>query len=115
MKVGDYIAKQPVPQKEILQKLRRLIFAVNPKIFEEIKMGVPWYEGKFYLVGLKDHVNLGIAYAPFLEKYKEVVKGKGQYMRHIKFRDLSDINEARLIELIKETDKVYKNPHPKEK
>ncbi len=41
-KVGDYIAKQKSPQKEICKKLRSLILKTFPKIKEEFKMGVPW-------------------------------------------------------------------------
>ena len=35
----------------------------NPieKIKESIKMGVAWYEGMYYIVGLKDSVNLGFS------------------------------------------------------
>ena len=60
-KVEEYIEKQELPQREILLKLRDLIFKTFSNIKEEFKMGVPWYEEKFYLVALRDHVNLGFA------------------------------------------------------
>ena len=91
MSVDEYIKKQKSPQKEILQRLRNLILKTVPGIVEEIKMGVPWYEGKFYLASLKDHVNLGFAYNKMLAKYKGQLEGKGKYMRHIKFFSLKDI------------------------
>lgn len=115
MKVDDYIAKQPPLQREILNKLRRLILKANPKIYEEIKMGVPWYEGKFYLVGLKDHVNMGFAFNKMLVKYQDQLEGKGQYMRHIKFRTLAEIDERKLTELMQATTEGYVDPHPKKK
>ncbi len=111
MTVDDYIEKQPSPQKDILQKLRKIILKANPGIVEEMKMGVPWYEGKFYLVGLKDHVNMGFAHNKMLEKYQNQLEGKGQYMRHIKFHTLKDINEKQLKLLMQAVQAGYKNPH----
>jgi hypothetical protein len=111
--VDAYITKQSSPQKEILTLLRKLIFKTIPNIHEEIKMGVPWYEGKFYLVSLKDHVNMGFAYNSLLDKYQNELEGKGKYMRHIKFSSLNDIDEEKLVKLMKTTKKGYQNPHPK--
>ena len=61
-KVDEYINKQKSPQKEICQRLRELIFRVFPEATEEMKWGVPAFcNGKFYIVALKDHVNLGFS------------------------------------------------------
>jgi hypothetical protein len=111
--VDQYIQKQPSPQKEILKQLRKLILKTVPGIHEEMKMGVPWYEGKFYLVGLKDHVNLGFAFNQLLKKHQKELEGKGQYMRHIKFYSPKDIDQKKLITLMKATKKGYQNPHRK--
>ena len=110
--VDKYIKKQTSPQKEILQSLRKLILKTFPKINEEIKMGVPWYEGKFYLVALKDHVNLGFAVGGMLDKNADELEGKGRYMRHLKYFSLKDIDEKKIVRLMKATDKNYVNPHP---
>lgn len=111
-KVDKYIEKQPSPQKDILNKLRKLILKTFPKINEEIKMGVPWYEGKFYLVGLKDHVNLGFSVGGLLNsKYLKQLEGTGKYMRHIKLFTLEDINEEKLVKLLKITYKKFKLAH----
>lgn len=109
--VDQYIAKQKSPQKEILIKLRKIILKAVPKINEEMKMGVPWYEGKFYLVGLKDHVNLGFAVKGMPEKYRSQLEGKGEYMRHLKFYKPADIDKKKITSLIKATKKHYKPAH----
>ena len=57
--VGEYIKKQKSPQKELVQRLRDMILKTFPDVKEEFKMGVPWYEGKYYIVALKDNVNVG--------------------------------------------------------
>lgn len=111
--VDEYIKKQKSPQRKILRFLRKLILKTAKGINEEIKMGVPWYEGKFYLVGQKDHVNMGFAYTSMLAKHQKELIGKGQYMRHIKFYKTSDINAKLLTTLVKATTKSYQNPHPK--
>ena len=112
--VDTYIHKQPSPRREILISLRKLILKTVPKIHEEMKMGVPWYEGKFYLVGLNDHVNMGFAYNSMLDKYQDELEGKGKYMRHIKFFSLGDIDEEKIIRLMKATQAGYKYPHGKD-
>lgn len=60
-KVEKYMEKQKSPQKEIVQRLRSIILKTLPDMEEEFKMGVSWYEGKFYFVALRDHVNLGFS------------------------------------------------------
>jgi len=57
--VNDYVQKQKSPRKEICQRLRDIILRTYPNIKEEMKLGVPWYEGRYYIVALKSYVNLG--------------------------------------------------------
>jgi len=61
VEVREYIEKQKSPQKELVQRLRDMILKTFPGVKEELRMGVPWYEGKFYIVALKDHVNVGFS------------------------------------------------------
>ena len=100
MKVDDYIKKQKSPQKEILQKLRKIILK-KLKVEEKMTYGVPWYEGKYYLVALKDHVNLGVSVKGMLKKDMKNFEGKGKLMRHKKFFSLKDINEKEVVKLLK--------------
>ena len=104
--VDRYINKFDGEKKIILKKLRTIILKTRPDLKEEFKMGVPWYGGLFYLVGLKDHVNMGFAFGG-LAKYKKELEGTGKYMRHIKFFSSKDINEKKLVRLIKLTKKPY--------
>jgi hypothetical protein len=99
--VEKYIKKQKSPQREITQKLRDIIMKTLPEIKEEFKMGVPWYEGKFYVVALRDHVNLGFSVKGLSKQEKTLFEGKGKMMRHIKFYSLEDVNEIKVIKLLK--------------
>lgn len=109
--VLDYIKKQKSPQKEILQKLRRIILKTFPGINEEMKMGVPWYEGMFYLVGLKDHVNMGFSVKGLSKKEMELLEGSGKLMRHLKFYYVKDIDEKKIVKLLKIVKKKFKPCH----
>ena len=99
--VEEYVENLKPPQKELVQRLRSLILKTCPDIKEEFKMGVPWYEGKFYVVALRDHVNLGFAVKGLSEQEMALFEGKGQMMRHVKFYSLEDVDEARVAKLLR--------------
>jgi hypothetical protein len=99
-KVGDYVEKQKSPQKEICAKLREIILETFPDIKEEMKLGVPWYEDKYYIVALKNHVNLGFSLKGLSEKEIGLFEGGGKTMKHIKFRSLDEIDEKNIVELL---------------
>jgi hypothetical protein len=99
--VEKYIKNQKSPQREIVQRLRDTILKTFPDIKEEFKMGVPWYEGKFYVVALRDHVNLGFSVKGLSEQEKALFEGKGKMMRHIKFYSSEDVDDARVARLVR--------------
>ena len=98
--VSNYIDKQKSPQKEISQKLRSIILSTFPDIREEMKLGVPWYEGKYYIVALKDHVNLGFSIKGLPKEKTNLFKGSGKTMKIIEFRSVDDIDEQRIVDLL---------------
>jgi hypothetical protein len=100
MEVDDYLKKQKSPQKEICTKLRKLIKKAIPGISEEMKYGVPWYGGKFYIVALKDHVNLGFCVGGLSKDEMALFEGKGKLMRHLKFAT-TDIDEKKIRKMLK--------------
>ena len=102
IEVENYIEKQKSPQKEICQKLREIIFQTIPEIKEEMKWGVPTYaNGKYYIVALKDHVNLGFSLKWLSKEEQKLFEGSGKTMKHIKIHSLKDINEKRITESLK--------------
>lgn len=100
-KVQAYIKKQGTPQREIVEKLRDIILRNYPDIKEEFKMGVPWYEGKYYLVALKDHVNMGFSIDGLTEDEKGLFDGTGKTMKHIKIFSLKEVDEEEIVKLLK--------------
>jgi len=102
--VTEYIKKQKSPQKEICNKLRKLIFKTFPKINEKMKLGVPWYS-KYYIVSLKDSVNLGFSVKSLPKKDMDDFTGAGKFMRHLKFKDIKEIDDKKIVRLLKLVDK----------
>jgi len=100
-KVENYIEQQKSPQREICQKLRKIILKTFPNIKEEMKLGVPWYEGKYYIVALKDHVNLGFSLKDLSKEETELFKGGGKTMKHINISSLNEIDETKIVKLLR--------------
>ncbi len=101
-KVKQYINKQKSPQKEICQKLRQLIFDTFPEIKEEMKWGVPTFgNGNYYLVALKDHVNLGFSLKGLTKDDEKLFDGGGKTMKHIEISSPMEIDRKKIIKLLK--------------
>ena len=100
--VDEYIRKQNSPQEEICLELRRIIFRIFPHIEEEMKWGVPTYaKGRYYLVSLKDHVNLGFSLKGLSKEEQKLFQGAGKTMKHIEIRSLEEINESEIAKLLR--------------
>ena len=105
-KVEEYIEKQQAPQKDILNKVRNLILESLPNCDEKAAWGVVTFAGgKFYLAALKNKVHIGFAINGLSKEEISQFEGSGKTMRHIKIFSLSDIDDEKLIKLIKMVDK----------
>jgi hypothetical protein len=96
--------------KEIAEKLRELIVSVYPDVVE-----VPWPKQRIigygvgpkkmsehfcYIGAHKEHVNLGFYYGADLSDPRGVLEGTGKKLRHIKVREIEDVNRPSLRQLI---------------
>ena len=101
-KVDQYINKQKNPQKEVCGYLRSLIHKTIPGVKEEMKWGVPVFAGgKFYIGSFKNSVNLGVSINCLNDREVSLFEGSGKTMRHVRIKSLQDINEEKLVKLIK--------------
>lgn len=100
-KVKAYLDNLPSPQREICKKIRQIIIKTFPNLHESFKNGVPWYECKYYIVGLKDHVNIGFSVEGLTQEELSLFEGKGKYMRHIKIYSLEEIDINKIVNLLK--------------
>lgn len=100
--VDSYVQKQKSPQKEIRRKLGEIVLKTFPGSKEEMKWGVPAFaDGKFYIVALKDHVNLGFAVKGLSRDELALFDGGGKTIKHIEIGTLQDIDEKRIVKLLK--------------
>jgi hypothetical protein len=104
--VDDYIEKQKSPQKEILLKVRKIFQRTLPSCEEKIMWGVVTFsDGKFYIAALKNRVHVGFAITGLNKEEISLFEGSGKTMKHIKIQSLKEIDEKRLVKLIKLVDK----------
>lgn len=105
--VKKYINRQKTPYNEICKELRRIIFKTFPDIKEEMKWGVPTYsDGIYYIVALRDHVNLGLSLESIPKDKLDLFSGSGKTMRHIEIKALDQIDEKQISELLKMAHRV---------
>jgi hypothetical protein len=108
-KVEDYINKQPSRQKETCAALRALILKTFPGAKEEMKWGVPAFaDGNYYIVALKDHVNLGFTLKGLTKEDEKLFDGGGKTMKHIEVASVDALDEKRITTLLKLADKKAK-------
>jgi hypothetical protein len=101
-KIDDYINKQVSPQKETCAALRALILKTFPGAKEEMKWGVPAFaDGNYYIVVLKDHVNLGFTLKGLTKGDEKLFDGGGKTMKHIEVASPDTLDEKRIITLLK--------------
>lgn len=97
-KVAEYLNKQSEKHKQILNQLRTLILTTFPGITEGFLWGVPVYDGgRFYLVSLKNQVNLGVSIINLNQDEIALFEGSGKTTRHIKVYDLLNVEDQTAI------------------
>lgn len=92
-----YLAAQPPGNREIIAALRQFVKRVAPRLSEAVKWGNGcWVSGNSpvaYVYSAKGYVQFGFFRGSALKDPKGLLQGQGEYVRHIKVRDLSEIDE----------------------
>ena len=102
----EYIEKQKSPQKEILQKVRKIFRETLPNCEEKMAWGVITFaSGKFYIAAMKNRVHVGFAVDGLSEDEISLLEGSGKTMKHIKIPTLESVDEIMLVKMIKIVDK----------
>ena len=93
----DYLDDQPARSRSIIRALRRFVKRVQPELQESVKWGNGcWVKGKVpvcYVYSAPDCVQFGFLRGSALKDPRGLLEGNGQYVRHVKVRKPSDINE----------------------
>ncbi|MFC1978636.1 DUF5655 domain-containing protein [Chloroflexota bacterium] len=103
--VKKYIEKQEPQQQQIIKKVRGLILETLADCDEKTAWGAVVFAGsKFYIAALKNKVHVGFAINGLSKEEISLFEGSGKTMRHIKIYSLADIDEKKLVKLIKMVD-----------
>ena len=98
----DYLDDQPTKNRSIIRALRRFVKRVEPGLEESVKWGNGcWVKEKVpkgkvpvsFVYSAPDHVQFGFLRGSALKDPRGILEGNGQYVRHVKVRKPSDIDE----------------------
>jgi hypothetical protein len=104
-KVKEYMEKQDSSQKEIIVNVREIFLRSLPNCKERFAWGVIVLgDDTFYIASMKNRMHVGFAIEGLSKNEIRLFEGSGKTMRHIKIHSIDDINENRLLELIKMVD-----------
>ena len=93
----QYLAGQTPRNQDVIRALRKFVKRVAPQLQESVKWGNGcWVQGKApvaYVYSAPDHVQFGFFGGSALRDPSGLLKGEGKFVRHIKVRKRSDIDE----------------------
>jgi hypothetical protein len=96
--VTGYIEALPSPQREICARLRAMLADGFSQLTEDFKWSRPVYTsggtGICYLQSNKADVNFGFNEGAQLNDPKRRLHGSGKSMRHVKIKNLDDLDEG---------------------
>ncbi len=102
----DYLEDQSPRNQAIIRALRRFVARVAPKLGESVKWGNGCWIGSdgpvAYLYSDTGWVQFGFFRGASLKDPKRLLEGKGAYVRHIKVRKPSDIDQRAFATLLRQ-------------
>jgi hypothetical protein len=103
---NDYLKDQNPKNQAVIGALRRFVKRVEPKLTEAVKWGNGCWIGTnrpvAYVYSATGYVQFGFFNGSSLKDPKGLLEGKGNYVRHIKVRDASEIDERAFAALLKQ-------------
>jgi len=102
----EYLEAQSLTNQEIIRALRKFVKRVEPKLSEAVKWGNGCWIGNngpvAYVYSDTEYVQFGFFSGSSLKDPKGLLEGKGQYVRHIKVRNRSAIDERAFAALLRQ-------------
>ena len=102
----EYLADQSPKNRSIIRTLRTFVKRVAPGLQESVKWGNGCWVMRSvpvaYVYSAADYVQFGFFRGSSLKDPLRILEGKGQYVRHIKVRKASDINEEAFKALLRQ-------------
>ena len=102
----EYLDAQSPENQQIIRALRKFVKRIEPKLSEAVKWGNGCWIGSSgpvaYVYSDTGHVQFGFFSGSSLRDPKGMLEGKGQYVRHIKVRNRSEIDERAFAALLRQ-------------
>jgi len=102
----EYLEAQTPKNQAIIRALRRFVKRIGPKLSEAVKWGNGCWIGSkgpvAYVYSDTEYVQFGFFNGSSLKDPKGLLEGKGQYVRHIKVRNRSAIDEPAFAALLRQ-------------
>ena len=101
-----YLADQRPKNQTIIKALRKMVKRLAPHLDESVKWGNGcWVKGKdpvCYVYSDTDYVQFGFFRGSALSDPGKLLEGKGKFVRHVKVRRASAIDERAIGALLKQ-------------
>src|SRR5688572_19896850 len=102
----EYLEDQSPKNQAIIRALRRSVKRLEPKLSEAVKWGNGcWIDSKgpvAYVYSDTRYVQFGFFRGSSLKDPKRLLEGNGEYVRHIKVRNRSAIDEPAFAALLRQ-------------
>jgi hypothetical protein len=102
----EYVKAQSPANQSIIRALRRFVKSKQPGLIEGVKWGNGVWVGKSgpvaYVYSDTGYVQFGFFHGASLKDPKQLLEGKARYVRHIKVRKRSAIDERAFAALLKQ-------------
>ncbi len=91
---------------EVLLQVRQIIFETCPDLTESIKYGgIVFFKDNELIGGIfayKEHLSIELSNGAQLTDPDSVLEGKGKFRRHIKLKNVEDINNKKVAKYVSE-------------
>ena len=109
-RIDAYVAKKNPKLKPVMDAARALVRKAAPKSREAINpWGIPvfeWNGALCYLMVGKKHLTFGFPRGASMVDSAKLLQGTGKNLRHVKLREVADVHDANLKQLILEAKKL---------
>jgi hypothetical protein len=103
---NEYLADQTSANQTVIRALRAFVKRIAPKLEESVKWGngcwIKCQSPIAYVYSAPDHVQFGFFRGSSLKDPKQLLVGAGQFVRHVKVRKRSDIDEKTFAALLRQ-------------
>jgi hypothetical protein len=114
-----YFADQPAANQAVIRKLRAFVKRVAPRLEESVKWGNGCWLSEdapiAYVYAASDHTQFGFTAGAALDDPHGLLEGAGKWVRHVKLRKGSDLDESALASLLRQAIAFGHPAHQKSK